>query len=249
MSINTIFKKCYICQNVLMSQHKRTQILRGRRNYIYFNMNSILFKQLSLLFFGLLIFGNSFAQVVIYEENWETGNTWNLNTNNFWIGSNSNGDNQWTVNNEYTGINIPGIGVFPDTDPQIPPILNNPNSNYLHTISDSLFQSPGLQNTSYSDFVFTNNFETITAEMSNGVSTLGLTDVTIDFWWLCGFEDPVWAGFGGGNIWYSVDGGGTWNPTFINPAGTPLNSSSWTQVSVTNAAWDNVADLRFAVSF
>ena len=54
--------------------------------------------------------------------------------------------------------------------------------------------------------------------MSNGVSTLGLTDVTIDFWWLCGFEDPVWAGFGGGNIWYSTDGGGTWNPTFINPA-------------------------------
>ena len=232
-----------------MSQYKRTQILRGRRNYIYFNMNSILFKQLSLLFFGLLIFSNSFAQVVIYEENWETGNSWNLNTNNFWIGSNSNGDNQWIVNNEYAGINIPGIGVFPDTDPQIPPILNNPNSNYLHTISDSLFQSPGLQNTSYSDFVFTNNFETITAEMSNGVSTLGLTDVTIDFWWLCGFEDPVWAGFGGGNIWYSTDGGGTWNPTFINPAGTPLNSSTWTQVSVANAAWDNVADLRFAVSF
>ena len=44
--------------------------------------------------------------------------------------------------------------------------------------------------------------------MSNGVSTLGLTDVTIDFWWLCGFEDPVWAGFGGGNIWYSTDGAG-----------------------------------------
>ena len=133
-------------------------------------MNSILFKRLSLLFFGLLIFGNSFAQVIIYEENWETGNSWNLNTNSFWIGSNPNGDNQWIVNNEYTGINIPGIGVFPDTDPQIPPILNNPNSNYLHTISDSLFQSPGLQNTSYSDVVFTNNFETITAEMSNGVN-------------------------------------------------------------------------------
>ena len=57
-------------------------------------MNSILFKRLSLLFFGLLIFGNSFAQVIIYEENWETGNSWNLNTNSFWIGSNPNGDNQ-----------------------------------------------------------------------------------------------------------------------------------------------------------
>ena len=233
-----------------MSQHKRTQILRGRRNYIFFDMNSILFKQLSLLFFGLLIFGNSFAQVVIYEENWETGNSWNLNTNNFWIGSNSNGDNQWIVNNEYTGISIPGIGVFPDTDPQIPPILNNPNSNYLHTISDSLFQSPGLQNTSYSDFVFTNNFETITAEMSNGVSTLGLTDVNIDFWWLCGFEDPIWAGFGGAQLWYSTDGGGTWNSTFFSPGNfNLLNSSTWAQVSATNPAWDNVADLRFTISF
>ena len=208
-------------------------------------MNSILFKRLSLLFFGLLIFGNSFAQVIIYEENWETGNSWNLNTNSFWIGSNPNGDNQWIVNNEYTGINIPGIGVFADTDPQIPPILNNPNSNYLHTISDSLFQSTGLQNTSYSDFVFTNNFETITAEMSNGVSTLGLTDINVDFWWLCGFEDPNFAGFGGGQLWYSTDGGIIWNPVFpVN-----LNSSSWTQENVTNPVFDNVADLRFAFSF
>ena len=208
-------------------------------------MNSILFKRLSLLFFGLLIFGNSFAQVIIYEENWETGNSWNLNTNSFWIGSNPNGDNQWIVNNEYTGINIPGVGVFADTDPQIPPILNNPNSNYLHTISDSLFQSPGLQNTSYSDFVFTNNFETITAEMTNGVSTLGLTDINVDFWWLCGFEDPNFAGFGGGQLWYSTDGGIIWNPVF--PAN--LNSSSWTQENVTNPLFENVADLRFAFSF
>ena len=171
----------------------------------------------------------------------------NLNTVNFWIGSTNTGDNQWIVNDQYVGVNIPGIGFIPDTDPQIPPIFNNPNSSYLHTVSASLLQSPGVENAHYSDFATTGNFETISTEMSFDVSTIGLTDVTIEFWWLCGDEDPatVFPGFGGGQLHFSTDGGGTWTNVFPNP----LQSASWTQESITNPLFDNVANLRFMFSF
>ena len=213
-------------------------------------MNLSYIKYTLILFLGIISL-NSFSQIVLFEETFEDPTSvsanWNLNTVNFWIGSNNTGDNQWIVNDQYVGVNIPGIGFIPDTDPQIPPIFNNPNSSYLHTVSASLLQSPGVENAHYSDFATTGNFETITTEMSFDVSTIGLTDVTVEFWWLCGDEDPftVFPGFGGGQLHFSTDGGGTWTNVFPNP----LQSASWTQESITNPLFDNVANLRFMFSF
>ena len=183
-------------------------------------MNLSYIKYTLILFLGIISL-NSFSQIVLFEETFEDPTSvsanWNLNTVNFWIGSNNTGDNQWIVNDQYVGVNIPGIGFIPDTDPQIPPIFNNPNSSYLHTVSASLLQSPGVENAHYSDFATTGNFETITTEMSFDVSTIGLTDVTVEFWWLCGDEDPftVFPGFGGGQLHFSTDGGGTWTNVFL----------------------------------
>ena len=183
-------------------------------------MNLSYIKYTLILFLGIISL-NSFSQIVLFEETFEDPTSvsanWNLNTVNFWIGSNNTGDNQWIVNDQYVGVNIPGIGFIPDTDPQIPPIFNNPNSSYLHTVSASLLQSPGVENAHYSDFATTGNFETISTEMSFDVSTIGLTDVTVEFWWLCGDEDPatVFPGFGGGQLHFSTDGGGTWTNVFL----------------------------------
>ena len=211
-------------------------------------MNLSFTKYILMLFLGFSSM-NLFSQVVLFEETFEDPNSvntnWNLNTVNFWVGSDTIGDNIWVVNDVYLGINIPGIGVIPDTDSQFPPIVNNPNSSYLHTVSDSLFQSPGVQNTHYTDFLLTNSFETISSEMSFGVSTLGLTDVTVEFWWLCGTEGPFTFGFGGGQLFYSDNGGLAWNPVFP----TNLTTSTWTFESLTNPAFDNVADLRFMFTF
>ena len=211
-------------------------------------MNLSFTKYILMLFLGFSSM-NLFSQVVLFEETFEDPNSvntnWNLNTVNFWVGSDTIGDNIWVVNDVYLGINIPGIGIIPDTDSQFPPIVNNPNSSYLHTVSDSLFQSPGVQNTHYTDFLLTNSFETISSEMSFGVSTLGLTDVTVEFWWLCGTEGPFTFGFGGGQLFYSDNGGLAWNPVFP----TNLTTSTWTFESLTNPAFDNVADLRFMFTF
>ena len=112
-------------------------------------MNLSYIKYTLILFLGIISL-NSFSQIVLFEETFEDPTSvsanWNLNTVNFWIGSNNTGDNQWIVNDQYVGVNIPGIGFIPDTDPQIPPIFNNPNSSYLHTVSASLLQSPGVEN-------------------------------------------------------------------------------------------------------
>ena len=82
-------------------------------------MNLSFVKYTLITFLGILSL-NSFSQIVLFEETFEdptsVNTNWNLNTVNFWIGSNNSGDNQWIVNDQYVGVNIPGIGFIPDTD-------------------------------------------------------------------------------------------------------------------------------------
>ena len=102
------------------------------------------------------------AQQVFVSQDFENPATmdWSLNEIVPFLGTVSSDFNTFVVNDVYEGGDVLyDFFVF-----QIPNTADQgyqPNSNYLHTISDSLFQSPGLQNTSYSDFVFTNNFNFI----------------------------------------------------------------------------------------
>ena len=95
---------------------------------------------LFFIFFTFLINNKSSAQIIYYED-FEDPTTvnWQLNTVNFWLGSNGFILNRWEINNSYLGGINPGLGVnIPDTDPQPPLINNSPNSGYLHTVVDTL---------------------------------------------------------------------------------------------------------------
>ena len=94
-------------------------------------MNLYRIKKVFLILVGLFISISSFSQsqILVYEENFNDLNTWpnwSLNTTNPWLGS-IQGSNSWVINNEYIG----SPGIVPDTDPQVPQIVNSPNSFYL----------------------------------------------------------------------------------------------------------------------
>lgn len=196
--------------------------------------------------FLALAFGGYFAnaQVVLYSQDFEDPNTldWNLNTFNWNVGSNGEGNNKFVVNNQYLGgVNDPIV--IPDTDLQPAPITNAPNSNYLHTVAVEA-DAAGFSNCNYIDAAIIDPFgfpETISAEMNAGISTVGQDNVEISFWWLGGDVGPF---FGGGGILYYTTGAGFWNYL----AG-PFNSSTWQEFTVTNPFLANQPNLQFMFAF
>ena len=219
------------------------------------------FRRFIVIFSLFFILNNSYSQV-LYYENFEDITTvnWQLNTvSPIWFNSGVNQDiyNKWTINSSYLGgtnltINPPLGLTVPDTDLQPGLINNSPLGGYLHTVMDTLTNSfPIIDNCSYADASMINALnpllpiplhENISAEMFSGISTTGITDIEVGFWWICGTA-PV-GNNGGGYLYFSIDGGNTWLPE----AG-PLNSSTWVYDSYSNPAWDNIADLRFAFVF
>ncbi len=201
---------------------------------------------LFFIFFLFLINNKSSAQIIYYED-FEDPTTvnWQLNTVNFWVGSNGFILNRWEINNSYLGGANPVLGVnIPDTDPQPPLINNSPNSGYLHTVVDTLTNTfPVIDNNSAADAPNILGFnEIISAEMFSGISTVGVTGVELGFWWIC--DNVPAANNGGGYLYFSIDGGNTW--IF---ADGPLNSDTWNYYTYSNPAFDNVADLRFSMAF
>ena len=134
---NIIFAKMCICHNI-----------KKRSLYALNIMNLYRIKKVFLILVGLFISISSFSQsqILVYEENFNDLNTWpnwSLNTTNLWLGS-IQGSNSWVINNEYIG----SPGIVPDTDPQVPQIVNSPNSFYLHTV-DANLSAAGQNNCSY----------------------------------------------------------------------------------------------------
>lgn len=199
----------------------------------------------------LLIAGFSLkAQTALYSENFNGAtNTFTLNTTD--VMSNSNGFNDWVVNNAYTG----GTGTviclgFPFTlniaaTPNQPTGINgNPNSNYLHILADDGVAN-GIFNANYrpADGLCTfpeNNF----AMMSNDISTTGNVNVELSFYWICGGA----AGTTYGEVYYSTNSGTSWT-LLTAPISQYLNQPTWVQQSITNPAFDNQNTLRFGFRF
>lgn len=160
------------------------------------------------------------AQTTIFQDDFESGTAnWSLNVG-------GSGQNNWVINNAFTG------NLFTSTPTQPGGITNSPESQYLHIYNASACTSGDCQ----AVFLAASGGDR-TAEMANSISTTGITNVSLDFYYLCNGE--VSATYG--TVDYSTDDGLTWLNTGVEYAGV----ATWTQESISNPAWDNQANLKF----
>lgn len=185
-----------------------------------------------------------FSQTTLYEENFETTNSFTLNSSDLGGASTYN---TWLVNNAYSGgsgtlvcMGFPFSFSVPNTPSQPAGITGAPSSNYMHITAQAAI-SNGITCASYipadgTCVMAESNF----SKMTSSFSTVGYSNVTFDFWWMCAGSS---TGFG--ELYYSLDNGTTW----VLKQGNMNNVTNWTQTAITDAAWDNQANLQFAFRF
>ncbi|HIA37644.1 MAG TPA: PKD domain-containing protein [Flavobacteriales bacterium] len=207
-------------------------------------------KTLFCCFFLLGIYFNSFGQTIIYTEDFESGGiNWDINTTD--VSSTNIGANEWILNNNYAGAPASTFltcgGLFNNSLISAVPnqptgITNNPTSFYLHIINKDA-KAAGVLNANYlpaDGFLCVLAAENYFAKMNTLINTLGQTNVSVNFWWLGSTSSAAI-----GELYYSIDGGITW----ILALGGLFNQATWIQETVTNANFDNQADLRLAFRF
>ena len=178
---------------------------------------------LSVLFVSALI-QLSHAQTQLLFENFETPDTlFALNTG----GPASNtGNNVWIVTNNYAG-----GGIYPNTINEDSTfggsISYAPYSYYLHIMD----VASGYTNCNYSPTNASDRF----AYLTNGICTKGYDNVTLSFYYLCQGSATAY-----GTVYYSADNG----PWTQCGAAQYNNKYKWQYTTITNPAFDNVADLR-----
>lgn len=197
-----------------------------------------------LLFASVAFVSIGFAQTTIYQENFETGNSFTMNSTDL---GGATTYNTWLMNNTYTGgsgtfvcLGFPFSFTVVNTPSQPGGITNSPSSNYMHIAAQAAVSS-GINCASYipSDGTCVSN-ESNFAKMTSSISTVGFTNVTFDFWWMCAGSATAF-----GELYYSLDGGTTWTLKQSN-----LNNvTNWSQTAITDPAWSNQASLKFAFRF
>ncbi|MEX1191550.1 MAG: T9SS type A sorting domain-containing protein [Brumimicrobium sp.] len=198
----------------------------------------------TLLLLALSVVLSGFSQTTVYSEDFETGNSFTMNSSD--LGA-AYTNSTWLVNNSYTGgsgtlvcVGFPFSFTIGNTPTQPAGISGSPSSNYMHiTAQDAI--SNGITNASYVSadgicFFDETNFTKMTAP----ISTTGLAGIAFDFWYLCGGSADAF-----GEVYYSLDGGSTWTLK----QSTFNNTTAWTQLSLTDAAWDNQASILFGFRF
>ena len=200
----------------------------------------------TLLLFALTLFATyGISQTTIYQETFETGNTFTLNTSD--LGA-STTFNTWLMNNSYAG----GSGTFvcqgfpfsftvSNAPSQPVAIAGSPSSNYMH-ISAQAAISSGITCASYipSDGGTCVSNQTNFSKMTASISTLGFTGVEFDFWWMCAGSVDAY-----GELYFSLDNGATW---FLEQSNL-FNVTNWTQTAIVDPIWDNQSNLMFAFRF
>ncbi len=196
----------------------------------------------------VVITGLLHAQVTIFQTGFDGApQAFDLNTTD--AGSQSSGANTWLINNVYAGgtgdvlcSGIPLNYTIPSVPAQ-PAGIANPNGGYLH-IASSEAVADGILSCS---FAAADGFCTLPddhfARMNGDVSTVGMTGVTLSFWWLCNGGNQNY-----GEVYYSTDGGATWIQ-LTTPISQYRNQGSWTQQTIALAAFDGLATLRFGFRF
>ncbi|HWB62826.1 MAG TPA: hypothetical protein VG603_04890, partial [Chitinophagales bacterium] len=183
-------------------------------------------------FLFLLVLAAAFTQaqqILLYSETFENG------SNDFLfdsVGPGSNtGNNNWVVNNLYTG--QPQYPNTPGEDSVVSgTIFGAPNSHYLH-IHD-IAATGGIGNANWNTHSVSDRF----CYLGSSFCTLGLTDVTLAFFWICQGDSAAGAY---GQVYYSADGG-PWTAT-----GRPkyCKQSKWKYETISDPAFSNVQNLRF----
>lgn len=177
-------------------------------------------KRLLLLTISL-ISAYGFTQTTLFQDNFESGSSqWTLNT--------GSGDNNWVVNNSYLGFS----GFIPDTPNQPGSFTNGTQSTYLHITNQSVCNGLSVCNANFDTGAATDQ----NAELSTAIDASAYSNVTVSFWYLCAGQ----SGTSFGTMEYSINGGASWVSTGTNY----VNTSSWTQESVSLPAWSNAAALK-----
>lgn len=185
-----------------------------------------------------------FSQTTLYQEDFETTNSFTLNSSD--LGA-STTYNTWLVNNSFSGgsgtlvcMGFPFTFTVNNTPSQPAGITGAPSSNYLHISAQDAIAN-GITCASYIPADGTCVMaESHFSKMTTPISTVGYTNVTFDFWWMC-----AGSATGYGELYYSLDNGTTWTVKQSNMN----NVTNWSQTAVNDAAWDNQANLQFAFRF
>jgi hypothetical protein len=188
------------------------------------------------------------AQQVLYFDDFESPPTaFLLNTTD--LGGQMDGANHWTWNDVYAGgsgtTSCLGLNFtfdIPTTAAQ-PAGITNANGHYVHMTS-MVAQTNGIENCNFAtaDGLCTPT-ETYFARMNTDVSTVGATEVSLAFWWLCGGGNQNY-----GQVYYSTDGGTTWTQ-LTSPILKYKNQPTWTQQTISDPAFAGQATLRFGFRF
>lgn len=196
----------------------------------------------------LVMCGN--AQTTLLFENFEgMASSFTLNTADEGSLSAASSENQWTINNAYSG------GAGTDTDcsfgdlfaqdvPAQPAGISSPNNNYMHMHSDKgvSFCFTLNANVMEADATCGGNNSSFTS-MSSDISTIGYADVTLTFWWL-----GEGSAMSYGELYYSIDGGSSWTQ-ITSPTDKYYAQTSWVEQTVVDAAFDDQATLRFGFKY
>ena len=192
-------------------------------------------KKFVLLLFSFCAF-NSFAQTMIYFQNFNTGSAtdWSLNTSD--LGGVGGTGNQWLINNVYAA---GGLGTTTASEPAG---IVTPNSYYMHINCGPTWSSfYGLN----CNFLAGGSGDTYFAALNAPISTVGYTGVTFSFWWLCNGDATSM-----GDVYYRTSSTGTWTPiTTMIPTASFYGSSAWNRDSVHLAAFDGQPFLEFGFQF
>jgi gliding motility-associated-like protein len=176
---------------------------------------------------------NTTATDTLFFETFEAGTAnWALNT--------GTGTNQWVRNAIYPGGACTVIFLPLFTVPAVPNepagVTAGPTSNYLHirsTVNNNGCNAPWPPlNANFDD----TEVSTQHTAMANNISTVGYTNVRFQFYWLGMGNSSCY-----GSVQYSTNNGGTWTNVGTNL----FNGANWALNTITNAAFDNQATLRF----